>query len=243
MPLPGAVSVKPPPGIVPAVGVVSVIVSDKSASPVSTSVTLRPPNRYVAPALSFRLVAVSEPEPVGSSFVAVTETVCVAALLVSPSPSVSTKRTVRFNSDGLSEKFSNVTFLIRVCEAAGVELALNVITRGVEPSVPPANVPIVVPSYVTFEPLTPIWPVPVPSLRIARRSFVVPLAVNSTVSVPVSKSVESASLTVAVPSIIVAASPSSNETTEPGNVMTGAWFVTVSVTVVELPSVVPSFVL
>ena len=83
-------------------------------------------------------------------------------------------------------------------------------TSGVDPSVPPAKVPIVTAPapklYVTFEPLTPIWPTPVPSLRIARRSFAVPPAVKSTVSVPVSRSGESGSLAVAAPSITVAAS-------------------------------------
>ena len=50
----------------------------------------------------------------------------------------------------------------RVDGIAGVELALNVITSGVEPFVPPLHVPIVVPPYITVEPLTPICP---PHLR------------------------------------------------------------------------------
>ena len=51
---------------------------------------------------------------------------------------------------------------------------------------------------------TPIWPAAVPWLAMARRSSALPPAVKSTVSVPVSKLAESASIAVAVPSIVLA---------------------------------------
>ncbi len=146
------------------------------------------------------------------SVTAVRLIVSVTAALVPPSPSVSTKRTVRADSLGFSETFSYVMLRIRACAATGVALLLSVMTNGVEPSVPPVNVPIVTAPapklYVTSEPLTPICPAPVPSSRIANRSLAVLPAVKSTVNVPVSKSAESGSLTVAVASITTAPSPS-----------------------------------
>jgi hypothetical protein len=72
--------------IVPADGSVSVIVSDRSFSPASTSETLRPPNRFVAPALSFRLVAVSDPDPLGLSLMRLIVTVVAGRTDCSPPP-------------------------------------------------------------------------------------------------------------------------------------------------------------
>jgi hypothetical protein len=45
-----------------------------------------------------------------------------------------------------------------------VALALRLITRGA-PALPPAMLPITTPPWLTWLPLTPIWPAPLPSLR------------------------------------------------------------------------------
>ncbi len=68
----------------------------------------------------------------------------VAGALVPPSPSVSTKRTVRVAVDGLSDRLTYMMLRTSAWTAAGVALALKVITKGVVP-MPPATVPITVP--------------------------------------------------------------------------------------------------
>ena len=94
--------------------------------------------------------------------------------------------------------------------AASVASASNVTVKAV-PLVPPAARPISVPPKVTLVPLNPIWPPPVPWLRIDSTSSVeTPLAVIETVRTPVSKSAESTSVTAALPlwSMTVAGSSS-----------------------------------
>ncbi len=71
-------------------------------------------------------------ELTGGSLTAVTVTVFVTAVLVPPSPSVSTKRTVRLVSDGVSETLRKVMFRTSACVAVGVALAFRVTTRGVD---------------------------------------------------------------------------------------------------------------
>ena len=115
----------------------------------------------------------SIPARTGASLTAVTAIARVAGALVPPSPSVSTKRAVRAAVDGLSDTLRKVTLRTSACTAAGVAFALSVTTSGVVP-LPPVKVPIVVPPKVTFDPETPIWPAPVPSLRISSRSSAVP---------------------------------------------------------------------
>ena len=67
-------------------------------------------------------------------------------------------------------------FRASACAAAGVAEPLNVTASAVVP-LPPVNVPIVVPPYVTFDDETPISPAAVPWLWIPRRSSLVPPAV------------------------------------------------------------------
>ena len=136
--------------------------------------------------------------------------ISVSALLVPPSPSVSTKRRVRLSVDGSSEMLRYVMFCINASTDGSSELAFSVITSGSLPLVPPVNVPMATApapkSYRTVLPNTLILLGPIPWSRIDSRSSAVPLAVKSTVSVPVSKSVESGSVSVAPPSMIVAGS-------------------------------------
>ncbi len=133
----------------------------------------------------------------GASLTAVTVTCLVAGALVPPSPSVTTNRTVRAVVEGSFDTLRYVTLRSNAWTAVGVALVLKVITSGVVP-VPPANIPIVVPAYVTLAPDTPICPAAVPWLRISNRSSARPPAEKSTVSLPVDRFAESASVTVPV---------------------------------------------
>ncbi len=133
----------------------------------------------------------------GSSLTAVTVIWRVADALVPPSPSVTTNRTVLAVVDGSFDTLRYVTLRSNAWTAAGVAAAFSVTTSGVVP-VPPANVPIVVPAYVTLAPETPISPAAVPWSRISSRSSAWPPAEKSTVSLPVARFAESASVTVPV---------------------------------------------
>ena len=183
----------------------------------------------------------------GASLALATLIVSVTAVLVPPSPSVTMNRTVRAVSEGSCDTLSNVMLRASAWAEAGVALALNVITSGVEPSVPPANEPMTIgpapKSYVTSVPDKETLPEPAPWSLIASRSLAVPFAVKSTVRFPVSKSAESVSVTVAVASMIEATSPSVYDTAAPGSVTTGSASVTLMETVTVLPSVMPSLTL
>jgi hypothetical protein len=104
-----------------------------------------------------------------------------------------------------------------------------VITSAVVP-LPPVNVPMMVPPKVTFAAETPIWPAPVPWLRISSRSSAWPPAEMLTVSVPVAKFAESRSATVAVDVIGVAAAFSAYASAAPSiAAITGASLVAATV--------------
>ena len=158
---------------------------------------------------------------IGLSLTDATFTVWVTATLVPPPPSLSTARTVRASAEGASETLSKVTLRSSTCAAAGVAEELSVTTSGVEPFVPPVNVPMDVPPKLTALPDMPICPALFPSLRIPRRSSAVPFAVRSTVNCPPFRLGLSASVTVAPASICPAPPPSVKLAAPPGRVTTG----------------------